>query len=152
MAKHGATSHIETRRLQASNVSTVSAQMVHNIRLVGWNVAKAIVCASSPEVSTTMSAFICAHAAPLSTCLVLVLPWHYLILCSFKVRPFPAVSLSLFLVKLHASLCTCVACMFTTAGLELTTPHESKGWQLQTTSVDCLFEQYNICTCKQSNH
>ena len=55
-------------------------------------------------------------------------------------------------VKLHASLCTLVACMFTTAGLELTTPHESKCWQLQTTLVDCLFEHYITCTCKQSNN
>ena len=35
-----------------------------------------------------------------------------------------------------------------TAGLELTTSHESKGWQLQTTFVDCLFEHYSTCTCK----
>ena len=44
--------------------------------------------------------------------------------------------------------CICVACMFTTAGLELTTLHESKGWQLQTTLVDCLFEHYSTCACK----
>ena len=65
---------------------------------------------------------------------------------------FLSLSLSLSAVKLHASLCTLVACMFTTAGLELTTPHESKGWQLQTTLVDCLFEHYSTCTCKQSDH
>ena len=52
--------------------------------------------------------------------------------------------------KLHASSCTCVACMFTTAGLELTTSHESKGWQLQTTLVDCVFEHYSTCTCNNS--